>query len=198
MNLFDLAGVAVPTGFTASGFPFGVTLIGEAFTDRRLLSIANRIQQYFQLPLGKDQGAFQPTAASPVANQQRIGVAVCGAHLQGQPLNWQLTERGGYLLEKTTSAPNYKLYALAGGPPFRPGMVVAQAGEGQAIEVEVWSLPTTEFGSFVAGIPAPLGIGKVALTDGSQVSGFICEASGLVGAEDISHFGGWRAYLASK
>lgn len=198
MNLFDLAGVAVPTGFTASGFPFGVTLIGEAFTDRRLLSIANRIQQYFHLPLGKDQGAFQPTTASPVANQQRIAVAVCGAHLQGQPLNWQLTERGGYLLEKTTSAPNYKLYALAGGPPFRPGMVVAQTGEGQAIEVEVWSLPTTEFGSFVAGIPAPLGIGKVTLTDGSQVSGFICEASGLAGAEDISHFGAWRAYLASK
>jgi len=198
MNLFDLAGVAVPTGFTASGFPFGVTLIGEAFTDRRLLSIANRMQQYFQLPLGKDQGAFQPTTANPVANQQRIAVAVCGAHLQGQPLNWQLTERGGYLLEKTTSAPNYKLYALAGGPPFRPGMVIAPAGEGQAIEVEVWSLPASEFGSFVAGIPAPLGIGKVALADSSQVSGFICEASGLAGAEDISHLGAWRAYLASK
>ena len=77
-------------------------------------------------------------------------------------------------------------------------MVVAPAGEGQAIEVEVWSLPASEFGSFVAGIPAPLGIGKVALADASQVSGFICEASGLAGAEDISHFGAWRAYLASK
>ena len=198
MNLFDLAGVAVPTGFTGSGFPFGVTLIGEAFTDRRLLSIANRLQQCFQLPLGKDQGAFQPTVANTVANQQRIAVAVCGAHLEGQPLNWQLTERGGYLLKKTRSAANYNLYALAGGPPFRPGMVIAPAGEGQAIELEVWSVAMAEFGSFVAGIPAPLGIGKVNLIDGSQVSGFICEASGLAGAADISHLGGWRAYLASQ
>lgn len=198
MNLFDMAGVAVPTGFTDSGFPFGVTLIGKAFTDRRLLSIANRMQQCFQLPLGKGQGCFQQTGAAAVGDQQRISVAVCGAHLEGQPLNLQLSERGGYLLQKTQSAANYKLYALAGGPPLRPGMVVAPTGEGRAIEVEVWSLPTSEFGSFVAGIPAPLGIGKVSLQDGSQVSGFICEASGLAGAEDISDLGSWRSYLARK
>ncbi|MBW2939919.1 allophanate hydrolase [Zhongshania aquimaris] len=198
MNLFDLAGVAVPTGFTASGFPFGLTLVGEAFTDRRLLSVANRLQQLFQLPLGKGQGDYQPLASVPVKDQQTISVAVCGAHLEGQPLNWQLTERGAYLLSKTMSSPDYKLYALAGGPPFRPGMVVASVGEGRAIEVEVWAVPTAEFGSFVAGIPAPLGIGKVTLQDGSQVSGFICEASGLAGAEDISHFAAWRKYLAAK
>ncbi|MFT7405823.1 allophanate hydrolase [Zhongshania sp.] len=198
MNLFDLAGVAVPTGFTESGFPFGLTLVGEAFSDRRLLSVANRIQQLFKLPLGKSQSDYQALSAASANNSQRIAVAVCGAHLQGQPLNWQLTERGGYLLSQTLSLPDYKLYALAGGPPFRPGMVIAPQGEGCAIEVEVWSVPASEFGSFVAGIPAPLGIGKVSLQDGSQVSGFICEASGLAGAEDISHFGGWRQYLAAK
>ncbi|CAA0100936.1 allophanate hydrolase [Zhongshania aliphaticivorans] len=198
MNLFDLAGVAVPTGFTESGFPFGLTLVGEAFTDRRLLSVANYLQQLFKLPLGKDQSAYQALSTAPIKNQQRIAVAVCGAHLQGQPLNWQLTERGGYLLSKTQSSADYKLYALAGGPPFRPGMVIAPEGEGCAIELEVWSVPASEFGSFVAGIPAPLGIGKVNLQDGSQVSGFICEASGLAGAEDISHFGGWRGYLSNK
>tara|TARA_R110001592_G_scaffold23259_6_gene91402 strand:+ start:4429 stop:6228 length:1800 start_codon:yes stop_codon:yes gene_type:complete len=198
MNLFDLAGVAVPTGFTESGFPFGLTLVGEAFSDRRLLSVANRIQQLLKLPLGKLQSDYQALSSVPVNNSQRIAVAVCGAHLQGQPLNWQLTERGGYLLSQTMSSPDYKLYALAGGPPFRPGMVIAPQGEGCAIEVEVWSVPASEFGSFVAGIPAPLGIGKVSLQDGSQVSGFICEASGLAGAEDISHFGSWRQYLAAK
>ena len=198
MNLFDLAGVAVPTGFTASGFPFGLTLVGEAFTDRRLLSVANYLQQLFKLPLGKDQSAYQALSTAPIKNQQRIAVAVCGAHLQGQPLNWQITERGGYLLSKTQSSADYKLYALAGGPPFRPGMVIAPAGEGCAIELEVWSVPASEFGSFVAGIPAPLGIGKVNLQDGNQVSGFICEASGLAGAEDISHYGGWRGYLSNK
>jgi allophanate hydrolase len=198
MNLFDMAGVAVPTGFTDSGFPFGVTLIGKAFTDRRLLSIANRIEQRCTLPLGRDQGSFQPTTAPTMTDQQRISIAVCGAHLDGQPLNWQLRERGAYLLQKTCSAANYKLFALAGGPPFRPGMVVAPKGEGRAIEVEVWSLPTSEFGSFVAGIPAPLGIGKVSLQDCSQVCGFICEASGLVGAEDITELASWRAYLARQ
>ncbi|CAA0080117.1 Allophanate hydrolase [Zhongshania aliphaticivorans] len=198
MNLFDLAGVAFPTGFTSSGFPFGLTLVGEAFTDRRLLSVANRLQQLFTLPLGKEQSPYQQLATLPVSDQQRIAVAVCGAHLQGQPLNWQLAERGAYLLAKTSSAPDYKLYALAGGPPYRPGMVVAPEGEGCAIELEVWSVPSSEFGSFVAGIPAPLGIGKVSLQDGSVVSGFICEASGLAGAEDISHFGGWSKYLAAK
>ena len=197
MNLFDLAGVAVPTGFTDAGFPFGLTLVGEAFSDRRLLSIANRLQQLFQLPLGAKQGEYQALASKPSGGEPRIDVVVCGAHLEGQPLNWQLTERGGRLKSKTLSAAQYKLYALAGGPPFRPAMVVANEG-GVAIEVEVWSLPTSEFGSFTAGIPAPLGIGKVVLEDGSQCSGFICEAAGLAGATDISHYGGWRAYLADR
>lgn len=195
MNLFDLAGVAVPTGFTDQGFPFGLTLVGEAFSDRRLLSIANRLQQLFRLPLGAQQGDYQTLTDTPSGGQARIDVVVCGAHLDGQPLNWQLTERGGYRVEKTRSAPHYKLYALDGGPPLRPAMVVDP--DGAAIEVEVWSLPAAEFGSFVAGIPAPLGIGKIVLQDGRQCSGFICEGAGLSAATDITHYGGWRAYLAA-
>ena len=121
-------------------------------------------------------------------------VVVCGAHLDGLPLNWQLKQRGGRLIETTQSSPDYQLYALAGGPPFRPGMVrVAEAGV--SIAVEVWELPSAELGSFLTGIPAPLGLGKVQLADGRWESGFICEAYGLQGAENISHFGGWRAYM---
>lgn len=201
MNLFDLAGLAVPAGFAEHNgmtLPFGLTLVGEAFSDRWLLSIGNRLQHIFQLPLGKHLAEYQALSESPVAAPQRVSVVVCGAHLSGQPLNWQLTERGARLETATHSAPDYQLYALAGGPPFRPAMVRAPREQGHAIEVEVWSIPTAEFGSFVAGIPAPLGIGKVRLADGRELCGFICEGGGLAGAEDISHFGGWRAYLASK
>jgi len=122
-------------------------------------------------------------------------VVVCGAHLKGLPLNWQLQERGATLLEQTQSAPCYKLYALAGGPPYRPGMMRVSTG-GSAIEVEVWRVPMAQFGTFVAEIPAPLGIGKVQLADGRWESGFICEPCGLEGARDITELGSWKRYQA--
>jgi allophanate hydrolase len=122
-------------------------------------------------------------------------MAVCGAHLQGLPLNHQLLERGAVLLERTVTAPSYRLYALPGGPPDRPGLVRV-ATHGAAIEVEVWSVPSAAFGSFVAGIPAPLAIGKLTLADSREVSGFLCESHAVIHAQDISAFGGWRAYQA--
>ena len=134
--------------------------------------------------------------ATPAQND-RLRLVVCGAHLEGLPLNGQLVSRGARLVERTTSSPHYRLYALAGGPPERPGMVRVADG-GCRIEVEVWELPGAEVGSFLAGIPAPLGLGKVELADGRRETGFICEPCGLDGATDISAFGGWRAYLASR
>ena len=129
----------------------------------------------------------------------RIRVAVCGAHLAGLPLNPQLTSRGAHRVAATTSSAEYKFYALPGGPPFRPGMVKVAPGEtGYAIEVEVWEMAAREFGSFVAGIPAPLGIGTITLASGEQVQGFVCEQYAVADALDISHFGGWRAYLKGK
>ena len=124
----------------------------------------------------------------------QIQVAVCGAHLQGQPLNHQLTSRGARLVQRTTTAPEYRLYALPDGR--RPGLVRVAEG-GAAIEVEVWELPASQFGSFVDGIPAPLGIGRTALADDRAVAGFICEPAGLQGARDITALGGWRAWLAA-
>ena len=69
---------------------------------------------------------------------------------------------------------------------------------GKNIEIEIWSVHEAAFGSFVAGIPAPLGIGKVETEDGRWLSGFICEASGLEGAKDISHFNSWRHWLENR
>lgn len=196
MNLIDLASIAVPTVMTDNDMPFGITLVGPTFSDRMLMSIANRIQQALPLKKGALEVMAAPSTMSPVGNNQFIDVMVCGAHLAGQPLNWQLTERGARLKTSTTTASTYRMYALAGGPPLRPGLVLDK-DKGNAIEVEVWSVPAQHFGSFVAGIPAPLGVGKVILADGSQVVGFICEPYGVEGAQEITHLKGWRAYLDS-
>lgn len=200
MNLLDLAAVATPTGFLDSGVGFGITLFSTALHDKYLLSLSARLQADLAIPPGA-LSAFRTSNEEnkPVtlAPKQTVQVIVCGAHLQGLPLNWQLTERGARFVEKTLSATGYRLYALAGGPPQRPGMVLDPSSD-QAIEIEIWELPMNEFGSFVAAIPAPLGIGKVKTTDGRELPGFICEASGLAGAEDITRFGGWRNWLASR
>ncbi|CAI8899659.1 Allophanate hydrolase [Pseudomonas sp. IT-P2] len=185
MNLLDYAAVAVPSGFMANGLPWGVTLFGRAFTDQYLLGVADALQ--------RQQNPGLPTPTNP-ARHDRARLVVCGAHLDGLALNWQLRQRDARLIEATYSSKDYKLYALAGGPPLRPGMLRVADG-GVAIEVEVWELPSRELGSFLTGIPAPLGLGKVQLADGRWESGFICEPYGLEGAIDISHLGGWRAYL---
>jgi allophanate hydrolase len=126
-----------------------------------------------------------------------INLVVCGAHMSGLPLNPQLRERNATLVKQCQSAPHYQLLALPGGPPQRPGMIrVEQVGH--AIEVEVWSMPREHFGSFLAGIPHPLGLGKVELEDGSWETGFICEGYIAQQARDISAYGGWRAYLQSQ
>jgi allophanate hydrolase len=194
MNLLDCSGITVPSGFYKNGVGFGVTLFHKAFNDKKLLSIAAALQLHTNLNIGNTQN---PVTADKLLSREPkdyVDVVVCGAHLVGLPLNWQLQERGAALLQRTQSSPHYKLYALAGGPPFRPGMIRAEVN-GAAIEVEVWRVPTENFGSFVAEIPAPLGIGKVELTNGHWESGFICEASGLVGAKDITEFGAWREYI---
>ncbi|MCB1690748.1 MAG: allophanate hydrolase [Halioglobus sp.] len=196
VNLLDYSATAIPVGFTDCGVPWGVTLFSGAFDDIRLLSYAGLLHRACQLPLGATGHPAPPaTDGTTAAVPERIKVVVCGAHLQGQPLNWQLTERGGQLVSETRSAPRYQLYALPDGK--RPAMVRDDV-DGTAIEVEVWSLPHGNFGSFVAGIPAPLGIGKVEMADGSWLSGFICEGYGLAGAHNITGYGGWRNWLATR
>jgi allophanate hydrolase len=204
VNFLDFAAVAVPAGFRNDGLPFGITLIGAAWSEAQLLALADRMHRASvdklgtPLPAGSGVAVTAPSLAIPStdAAPQRIPVAVCGAHLEGLPLNHQLTSRGATLLARTRTAPAYRFYALPGGPPFRPGLVRVPA-DGAAIDVEVWSVPAEHFGSFVAGIPAPLGIGKVELEDGTRVPGFICESHGIEGAKDITSFGNWRTYLKS-
>jgi allophanate hydrolase len=196
MNLLDYAAVAAPVGFMKNGLPWGITLFGRAFTDQYLLSVADDLQRTLKLPLVGGVSCDLDAPAG-VARHDRTRVVVCGAHLDGLPLNPQLKRRGARLVVATTSAPHYRLYALAGGSIARPGMVRVDK-EGAAIAVEVWDLPSAELGSFLTGIAAPLGLGKVELADGSWETGFICESQGLDDAIDITHTGGWRVWLVER
>jgi allophanate hydrolase len=197
-NLLDTAAVAIPAGFRADGLPFGVTLFGPAWSDATLVSIGAAFQRGTAKKLG---GSRHPLpAASSFAKRPALRLpreyqlAVMGAHLSGQPLNSELTERGGRLVRSARTADCYRLHALAGTTPPKPGLVRVAAGEGAAIEVEVWTLAPAAWAEFVAAIPAPLGIGTLVLDDGSTVKGFLCEPAALAGSEDITRFGGWRAY----
>jgi allophanate hydrolase len=199
VNLMDLAAVAVPAGMRPDGLPFGVSLIGRAFTENALLPLADRLQRQLNRTAGTDPEplpALAPLAASPVPNGCLL-MAVVGAHLTGQPLNWQLTTRGGRLVRTCRTHPDYRFYALANTTPLKPGLVRVPGFEGPGIEVEVWALPADMVGSFVDGVPQPLGIGKVMLEDRTQVMGFIAEPAAIEGATEITRFGGWRKYLAS-
>lgn len=199
MNLLDLCGVAVPSGNLDEDQKFGTTLAAKKFSEQKLLAYAKQWQQgtEFGSRLGATQFSVSTNSGTNIEYSEFIDVAVCGAHLEGMPLNWQLSERGASLKSKTKSAPCYRLYALAGGPPHRPALV-HDADQGAAIEVEVWSVPSSYFGSFVSGIPSPLGIGKVKLSDSRIVTGFICEHNGIANAKDITDFGGWRAFIDSQ
>jgi allophanate hydrolase len=126
-----------------------------------------------------------------------VPLAVCGAHLAGEPLNWQLADAGAYLIEATKTSPDYRLYALRGTVPAKPGLAYSQTG-GASIEVEVWAVPESTLGHFVAAVPAPLGIGTCTLVNGRKVKSFICEPWALQDAEEITELGGWRAFRKRK
>ncbi|MRT30932.1 allophanate hydrolase [Herbaspirillum sp. CAH-3] len=190
VNLLDMAALAIPAHWREDGLPAGVTLIGPAGSDHRLAHAGARLQEAFG---GKAQADV--IAAEPLPfNEATVKLAVAGAHLHGQPLNWQLLEAGGRLLAATSTSPEYRLYALAACEPPKPGLARVATG-GAAIAVEVWELPLRNFGAVVAAVPAPLGIGSLMLQNGECVKGFICEPAGLEGALDITLHGGWRAYL---
>jgi len=196
VNLLDMCGIAVPTRTRPDGRPGGVTRLAEAGADGRVAAVASLLHRKEDPRLGATAWTLtEPKRADPAAAADEIAVAVVGARMSGLPLNHELTRLGGRFLYAAETAPHYRLFRLAGGPPLRPGLVRAE--EGAPIALEVWALPSAEFGAFLSGIPRPLGIGTVDLADGRQVKGFLCEAAGLDGAEDITRFGGWRAFVAA-
>lgn len=193
-NLADLSALALPAGLRSDGLPAGITLVAPAWHDTALAQLGKRWQAGLDLPLGAT-GRYLPVPTPATQASGTVRVAVVGAHLTGMPLNAQLTTRNAVLVEQTLTAGNYRLHALPGTVPPKPGLVRAE--EGASIIVELWDMPLARFGEFVAEIASPLGIGNLTLADGRSVKGFICEPWALANALDITEFGGWRAYIAS-
>jgi allophanate hydrolase len=198
VNLLDLCGLALPASMRSDGIPFGVTLLAPGGEDAMLASLGRQFHFSTGLPLGALKVAQPPPQKlSAMPGTDEIALAVVGAHLSGMPLNGELRALGARLLESTTTAPNYRLYALAGTRPPKPGLLRVKNGAGAAIEVEIWALPAAAFGRFVGAVSPPLSIGTLELYDGRAVKGFLVEAEAVLGARDITSFGGWRAFVAS-
>ena len=200
VNLLDLCGLAVPASMREDGTPFGLTLLAPAGEDAALAAIGREFHHATGLPLGALEVPQPPLLAksSAMPMDGEIPIAVVGAHLSGMPLNGELRAAGGRFVEQSTTAAHYRLYALAGTKPPKPGLLRVKNGAGVAIEVEIWALSASAFGRFVAAVPQPLSIGTLDLEDGRCVKGFLVEAEAVDGARDISSFGGWRAYVAKQ
>jgi allophanate hydrolase len=186
VNLLDMAALAIPAGTRANATGFGITLIGPADTDRALLVVADDYLAIADLP--------PPPPLDLEGKMQTVKLAVVGAHLKDMPLHWQLTSREATFVGAFETAPEYRLYAIADSVPPKPALV--HSPDGAAIAVEVYEMGIAEFGSFVVEVPPPLAIGTVTLSDGTSVKGFVAEPRALTGAQDITHLGGWRAYIA--
>ena len=200
VNFFDFAALSIPANVRSDRLPAGITLIGNCGSDYMLSVAGEELQTKFDL-IDKTRtpykGKYSVTASPLPYEEPTVQIAVVGAHLDGQPLNWQLVERGAHKLLSTTTSKDYRLYELTGLTPSKPGLTRVTE-DGCAIEVEIWEMPQRNFGSFVEEIPAPLGIGSVQLSDGCYVKGFICEQWAINEAKDISFHGGWLVYLASQ
>ena len=198
VNLLDLCGLAVPSAMRPDGVPFGVTLLAPAGDEAALAAIGREFHYTSGLPLGALKHRHPPPRRSSAPADGEISIAVVGAHLSGMPLNGELRAAGARLLARTKTAPHYRLYALAGTRPPKPGLLRVKNDAGAAIEIEVWALSESAFGRFVAAVPPPLSIGTLELDDGRQVKGFLVEAEAIAGARDISSYGGWRAFVAQE
>ncbi|HWY83365.1 MAG TPA: allophanate hydrolase [Roseiarcus sp.] len=192
VNLLDLCAIAVPSGTRGDGLPSSVTLIAPARADGVIAGVAAAIESR------SGASASAPPQTSLRATDTRIEIAVVGAHLSGLPLNRELIELSASFSREVETTPEYRLFALPGSSPPKPGLLRVGEGDGAAIKAEVWTLDPAGFGAFVAKIPAPLGIGTIRFKDSDSVKGFLVEAEAVKTAEDISHFGGWRAYLKSR
>ena len=185
-NLLDLCALALPAGGRADA-PFGVTIHAPAGRDPLVAGIGATVEAVVR------GAAVHPGPSEP----EGLRLAVVGAHLRGMPLHDDLLARGAVLEARTTTAPAYRLFRLAHAEPAKPGLLRVGDRGGVPIEVEVYRLPLAEVGGLLRAVRAPLAIGQVTLADGAAVHGFVCEPEGLDGAEDITEFRGWRAFVES-
>ena len=183
-NLMDLCAVAVPAGSDSAGAEFGVSVVARAGADAVALDIARLLTD-------------APTPVDPWPARAGIDTTpllVVGAHLRGQPLAWQLDDRGARWIGPARTAPLYRLARLDTEPP-KPGLVRVAPGAGTMIAGELWSIGTAMLGDFLAALPAPMSLGRVELADGTEVVGFGCSLQAWESGTDITHHGDWPGYL---
>ena len=180
----------MPSGIGADGLPGGVTLVGPAWSEGRLAALADRLHRAASATVGNTAMPLSPAAVPDAAGPEETALFCIGGHMAGLPLNHQITERGGRFVAEARTLPNYRLYALGN----RPGLLASPGGA--AVAGEIWAIPTAAIGALLADVPRPLGFGTVLLESGPCL-GFLAEADGVAGAPDITHHGGWRAYLAA-
>lgn len=169
-NLLDLCAIAIPSDFLEENLPFGFTAFAISGEDGMLETFA---ETYINSK-----------------KQETMTIAVCGLHMRGFALEHQLTDLDATYLKTVKSAACYRMYELD-TTPAKPGMIMDKTN-GKALEMELWSIPVSKVGAFLAQIPAPLGLGKIRLEDGTSTTGFICEPYAVAGAKDITDCGGWR------
>jgi allophanate hydrolase len=198
VNLLDLCGVTVPTLITADRKPYGVTFLAPSGGDGFLAGLAHIYEAASRLPLGAGRTAPARPSTFPPAprDSDAIEVALFGAHMRGLPLNRDVVALGAKFVRTVETAATYRCFLLPGAIP-RPGVLRVDKG-GASIEAEIWTMLPEGFGRFVASIPPPLGFGTIVLSDGSEAKGFLVEAAATALAQDISRFGGWRAFLAES
>jgi allophanate hydrolase len=198
VNLLNMCGIAVPTPARSDGRPGSVTLLAKAGQDHLLASVALALEAAGDRTLGATHWPVVQQPLLPAEQYNTITIAVCGAHMSGLPLNADLISRGATFVSTARTRADYALYALPGGPPFRPGLVRIAPGQGREIALELWAIPLVGFGSFMQTIPSPLGIGTVHLSNGEKVFGFLCESQAVEGAQDITELADWRQYLSGS
>ena len=200
VNLLDLSAISIPVGFRSDGLPFSITIISHALTDIALLLLGDRIHRLLSINLSNSKRLLSATSKY-ILNENNFSslncflIGVVGAHLQGQPLNYQLTQRKGRYVRTSKTNNQYRLYALKDSISPKPGLLHIKDANGSGIEIEIWALPNESLSSFIQLIPSPLSIGNIHLEDGQIVKGFLVEGSSIDNALDITHLGGWRNYL---
>lgn len=197
VNLLDLCGISIPSGFREDGLPFGITILAKSFEDKSLLLLADQIHRLLSTRIcSSDRHLDQTPKYVPSKDPSNCFLlGVVGAHLEGEPLNYQLKERKGRLVRTCRTTNEYRLYALNNTSPTKPGLLFVGKGDQLGIQLEIWSIPNEFVSSLIELIPSPLSIGNIFIEDGQIVKGFLVQSSAIDNAQDITHFGGWKSYL---
>jgi len=193
VNLLGLCGIVVPTGRQSDGRPASVNILGPDGADEFVAGFAGNLASGIK---AEERQSSEAPMAPETADI--IEIAVVGAHLSGLPLNHELLDLGAQYRRTTSTRRDYRLFELPGTMPPKPGLLRVAEGGGFPIEVEIWSMSPSAFGTFVSRIPSPLGIGALRLEDGTECKGFLVEAEATTGARDVSTYGGWRNFVRSQ